>query len=361
MQTSGGHAKLGPAIMLERKIRKRRWRRVLDVSWKSSIASGIIVLVVNSFDQLDRTALKGALIGTFAGFLVPLTLLSIVLMAVPRGFLRRLPYLVSVAVTVTLLLVVSVGALLLLQPLMYPEHPFTMKGLVMAVSIGLVLSLIFTAVSTVQQFLGPSFASDLILGRYHRPREGERLFAFVDLRDSTKLGERLGHRRFFSLINDFLALVEQCAELYDGRIYKYVGDGAIVVWKVDKALAAVRCLQELSDAVASHQARFEQRYDTRIFFTAGLHEGRVLMGEIGDERREIGYLGDPVNTAARIQGHCKELGVSWLLSEAVAERAAGQDAEAIEALHLRRHDGVLLRGRSEPVTLLSPSAADSSP
>jgi adenylate cyclase len=343
--------------MLEEKLRKRRWRRILDVCWKSSIASGLIVLVVNSLDELDAQAAKSAVIGALAGFLVPLMLLSIVMMAVPRGLLRRLPYLASVAVTISLLLAVSVGTYYMLGLILYPDHAFALRGLIMAVGIGLALSLLFTAVSTVQQFLGPSFASDLILGRYHRPREGERVFAFVDLRDSTRLGEQLGHRRFFSLINGFLALVEQCAELYDGRIYKYVGDGAIVVWPVERALAAVQCLQELAVAVADHQRRFEEQYGTRIAFTAGLHEGRVLVGEIGDERREIGYLGDTLNTTARIQAHCKVLGVPWLLSEAVAERAASQDPEAIDELHLERYADVTLRGRHEPITLLHPTTA----
>lgn len=343
--------------MLEKKLRKLRWQRVLGVSWKSSLASGLIVLVVNGPTDIDAAALKAALVGLFCGFFVPLGLLSVLLLAVPRGRLRRLPYLAYVAALTALNLALSIGLYALLGVVLYPEHGLDLTGLVLAISIGLVLSFAFSSVATIQQFLGPSFASDLILGRYHRPQEGERIFAFVDLRDSTRLGEQLGHRRFFSLINDFLALVEQCAELYDGRIYKYVGDGAIVVWRVDQAVSAIRCLDELAAAVADHQERFLARYQTRIAFTAGLHEGRVLMGEIGDERREIGYLGDPVNTAARIQGHCKALDVPVLLSQAVVDRARAHDPAAVATMRLVRHDGVMLRGRTEPITLLHPARA----
>ena len=41
---------------------------------------------------------------------------------------------------------------------------------------------------------------------------------------------------------------------------------------------------------------------------AGLHCGPVVTGEMGSERKEIVFLGDTVNTTARIQEFCRQTG-----------------------------------------------------
>ncbi|MCE7991841.1 MAG: adenylate/guanylate cyclase domain-containing protein [Roseivirga sp.] len=52
-------------------------------------------------------------------------------------------------------------------------------------------------------------------------------------------------------------------------------------------------------------------------FKAGLHTGKVIAGEIGIIKRDITYSGDVLNTAARIQSKCNELGVPILASDSL--------------------------------------------
>lgn len=49
-------------------------------------------------------------------------------------------------------------------------------------------------------------------------------------------------------------------------------------------------------------------------FRVGLHGGPIVAGECGDDKREIVYFGDTINTTARIQEACKELGRPLLVS-----------------------------------------------
>ena len=53
---------------------------------------------------------------------------------------------------------------------------------------------------------------------------------------------------------------------------------------------------------------------------AGLHCGPVVTGEMGSVKREIVFLGDTVNTAARIQELCRETGDRVLASAELIDR-----------------------------------------
>jgi adenylate cyclase len=48
----------------------------------------------------------------------------------------------------------------------------------------------------------------------------------------------------------------------------------------------------------------------------------VVVGEIGELKKEIAFLGDAVNTAARIEEACRDLGRDLILSKAALDRLA---------------------------------------
>ncbi|MFP4365354.1 MAG: adenylate/guanylate cyclase domain-containing protein [Spirochaetia bacterium] len=52
-------------------------------------------------------------------------------------------------------------------------------------------------------------------------------------------------------------------------------------------------------------------------FKAGAHWGTVIIGEIGLEKKEITYLGDVINTTARIEGLCTSTKRAFVISESL--------------------------------------------
>ena len=71
---------------------------------------------------------------------------------------------------------------------------------------------------------------------------------------------------------------------------------------------------------------------------AGLHCGPVVTGEMGSVRREIVFLGDTVNTAARIQELCRQTGDRVLASADLIDRLelpAGVAKRSLGDLRLR--------------------------
>jgi adenylate cyclase len=89
---------------------------------------------------------------------------------------------------------------------------------------------------------------------------------------------------------------------------------------------------------------------------AGLHCGPVVTGEMGSVKREIVFLGDTVNTAARIQELCRQTGDRVLASADLIDRL-----ELPRGIAKRSLGDLRLRGKEADLALYaltktSPSA-----
>ena len=81
--------------------------------------------------------------------------------------------------------------------------------------------------------------------------------------------------------------------------------------------------------------------------------GPVTVAEVGVLKREIAYLSDVLNTAARIQGMCGEMGRDLLLSGSI------HNALPSETPFIFQSEGeIALRGRAEVVELFSAKPDD---
>ena len=49
----------------------------------------------------------------------------------------------------------------------------------------------------INHLLGEGILWKFIRGKYHKPREEERIFMFLDMKSSTTIAEQLGHVRFY--------------------------------------------------------------------------------------------------------------------------------------------------------------------
>ena len=88
------------------------------------------------------------------------------------------------------------------------------------------------------------------------------------------------------------------------------------------------------------------RYGVAPSFKAGIHWGKVVVGEIGIIKRDITCSGDVLNTASRIQSMCKDFDVEVIAS-----------ADLLAGLSLTRNyvtqplGAIKLRGKEKEVLL----------
>ena len=119
------------------------------------------------------------------------------------------------------------------------------------------------SVLTLNRLIGPGVFRSFLLGRYHTPTEEERAVLFVDLVGSTTIAERIGATRFLDLMNQFIYDVDASLEGSGGVIYQYVGDEAIITWRLDDARdisAAVEVVFRLGKRIIARGDEYRKRF-----------------------------------------------------------------------------------------------------
>ncbi len=168
----------------------------------------------------------------------------------------------------------------------------------------------------VKKKVGRSNFRNWLLGLLNKPTEQERIFMFLDMRYSTSLAEKMNHKKFSYLIQDVfndMAIVDN----YQGEIYQYLGDGAIISWGLKDGLQQnnfLKAFYAFSGLIQKRRRYYMRQYKTVPEFKAGVHAGKVVVLQVGQIRSDISYNGDTINTAARIEAQCSEYRNNLLIS-----------------------------------------------
>jgi adenylate cyclase len=167
---------------------------------------------------------------------------------------------------------------------------------------------------------GQGVLISFLLGKYHRPKEEDRIFMFMDLKSSTTFAEKLGHIKYSQFIQDCFFDITDIITTYYAKIYQYVGDEVVLSWSIKEGIEQGNCINTFfayDNLIKSKSDYYKNKYGISPEFKAGLHLGKVTVAEVGEIKKELAYHGDVLNTAARIQGKCNDLKKRLLVSEAM--------------------------------------------
>jgi adenylate cyclase len=191
---------------------------------------------------------------------------------------------------------------------------------------------------------GPAYAGEPRSGA--QGRERSIVAMFVDLRDSTRLGEgRLPYDTVF-IMNQFFAEMNAALRATGGYYAQFRGDGLLALYGLESPLDAA-CRAAIEGA-AEMQARIERLSRSLaadlgepLRIGIGVHAGVAIVGTMGPPEAPIySAIGDMVNTAARLENMTKAFGCALVVSESVL-REAGIEAGAAPLHQVR------VRGRNE--------------
>jgi adenylate cyclase len=227
-----------------------------------------------------------------------------------------------------------------------------------AVVLLILVSFITNFVWQISRTLSPERFYNYITGKYHSPREEFRVVMFLDVKDSTAIAEQLGNLKYHEFLNEFFYDLDEVIARHEGEIYQYVGDEVIVVWHKEYARYkgyAIRSFFRCRRRIRRLGAKYQQKYGFVPGFRASLHSGQVVVGEVGDTKKEIVFHGDVINTGSRILDQCKPLGVDFLVTRAVLEsfRRARRTGLNWENYRLESMGAIRLRGKEEEVEVFS--------
>lgn len=199
-------------------------------------------------------------------------------------------------------------------------------------------------------YVGPNVA-EMVL-RDGVDLDGEELqvsVLFLDIRDFTRFAERASAREVVDRLNEFYDLVVPLLVRHGGYPDKYVGDGLLgvfgapepIVAHADRAVAAAI---EIATAV-------QERYRGSLRVGIGVNSGLVVAGTVGGGGHvEFTVIGDPVNTAARVEQVTRQTGDAVLVTDAT-QRLLCLDHGGFDPRPAAR-----LKGKRERVELWAPRA-----
>ena len=160
---------------------------------------------------------------------------------------------------------------------------------------------------------------------------------FIDVADSTSLGEKLDPESVRGLMARYFELASTVLERHGGAVEKFIGDAVMAVFGIprvheDDALRAVRAAAELV-LLAALNEELEEQWGARLAIRIGIDTGEVVVGD--PARQEAFATGDTVNVAARLEqsaGHDEvllgaETAVSCASPSRRADRAAPPQRE----------------------------------
>ena len=299
--------------------------RLLALLVATSAAAGSLYSIAQG--QPDVSWLQPATTGAIIGGAISSCIIGFELFGASRLFERggrRLPLTVAVLLRTAVYGVVITAALLLFPWLIFgaPPSPFR-QGMLGDVAFSFTATFVFITLMSIIQLIGPNVLGNLLVGRYYRPREEERIILFLDLAGSTGTAERLGNVRFHALLAETFTSLSRVVTDFGGEVYRYVGDALIATWPMgapDENARPMRCLFACRDALEAASSDLLRRYQHVPKFRAGLHAGPLVAGEIGGFKREIALLGDAMNTAARLEQACRTTGHALLASKPLLDR-----------------------------------------
>jgi adenylate cyclase len=204
--------------------------------------------------------------------------------------------------------------------------------------------------SALGKYLPADVAREILKSPERLKLSGERrdlYVIFTDLEGFTELSSQSEPEVIAKYINGYLSALSRVVLEHGGTIDKFVGDALVAFWGApirraddgDRALRAVIALAEVGEAF-----RHTVGADAPLFgrTRVGLHFGSSLVGNFGGESRiQYTALGDPMNTASRLEAANKALGTHLLVSsEALA---------AVRDHEFRPMGRIRVRGRTTPI------------
>lgn len=147
---------------------------------------------------------------------------------------------------------------------------------------------------------------------------------FCDIRGFTKIASK--HNAFDTahILNRFYTVLGDPILINNGIIYQYVGDEIIGIFGVSGGTRDKNCRDAVRAALGMQYAierlnRLELvDFDTEIKMGIGINFGKAYIGHLGHPKnKQFAVIGDPVNTASRIQALNKEFQTTMLISESI--------------------------------------------
>jgi adenylate cyclase len=180
-------------------------------------------------------------------------------------------------------------------------------------------------------YLGKDAGRRVLSGEIERGmvRSISAVLWYCDLQGFTKIADTTPPDELIKLLNDYFENMVEPIHAAGGQVLKFMGDGLMAIFELDKADNADVCRIAL-DTVEETRRRISEvnvvrkaaGQPTTEFYIA-MHLGDVQYGNIGSkDRLDFTVVGPAVNEVSRIEAMCRPLEQDVIVSSAFSKAAA---------------------------------------
>jgi class 3 adenylate cyclase len=184
-----------------------------------------------------------------------------------------------------------------------------------------------TLMAALEAYLGRRSAARVLAAPLRR-NIGETIQAallYADLRGFTALSETHRPAVVIAALDAWFDRIAGAVHAFGGEVLKFIGDGVLAIFPVvdenprGACDAALRAVSAARAGMAHLDAERRRQGLAPLPFGVALHLGEILWGNIGAaDRLDFTAIGSAVNLVSRLEGLCRPLGKTILISGALA-------------------------------------------
>jgi adenylate cyclase len=149
---------------------------------------------------------------------------------------------------------------------------------------------------------------------------------FSDVRGFTTITEGGDAQTLVKQLNEYFDQMVNIVFANRGTLDKFIGDAVMAQWggiysegEKQDAVNAVRTAVQMRKRLVELNAGWTARGMLELKFGIGINTGEAIVGNLGCEAKmEVSLIGDPVNTASRLEGITKEYHTDLVIGESTA-------------------------------------------
>ena len=165
-------------------------------------------------------------------------------------------------------------------------------------------------------------------------------FLFTDVRGFTAMSETMSPEEVTIIMNKALTIQQKVVQKHGGMVDKYIGDAMMAIFNAPLDLEN-HAHKAVLAAVEMQQLIKEEGIGIEI--GVGLNTGDAVIGNMGsDTRFDYTAIGDAVNTAARMESSCKEVGEDIVITENTASQTQ---------IKLKPLKPIKVKGKEKPINI----------
>jgi adenylate cyclase len=241
--------------------------------------------------------------------------------------LRRAPFLISLFLHSVATTMVLTGATIISRILLSNRgHPFELwlkNGLVRDLSFFAFVAFLMHFTLQAKRIVGGRTLLYFLFGRYHKSLIEERIFMLIDIVGSTTIAQKLGEQKALALVSQLFFDIAEPVRKFGGETILYVGDEVVVSWPLldgTQNRRFVECYMAIRDVLQRNKDAYAEEFGQEVAIRVGVHGGPVAVGECGDEKRQVVFIGDTINVAKRLEEACREYHQEILVSASLLEQ-----------------------------------------